>query len=126
MSSLSQADHPRACLPTLVPRGNSCKQASSYGSPRRARLILLYSTSISTSGITSLTPSSAQNRSAHAASSSVLAWSMIFTPHIASDARSHPRKPPSTTSTRPAPSPPKNALPLEHSSNARRMYPAPR
>ena len=31
---------------------------SNYGSPRRARLILLYSSSLCTSGITSLTPSS--------------------------------------------------------------------
>ncbi|WVZ57446.1 LOW QUALITY PROTEIN: hypothetical protein U9M48_007829 [Paspalum notatum var. saurae] len=78
----------------------------------------LLATHLCTSGITSSTPWSAPKRSAQAASSGVLAGSMILTPHIASDARSQPRKPPSATSTRPTPSPPKNASPPEHSWNA--------
>jgi hypothetical protein len=99
------------CHPRLPVMGSG-----RYGRPRRARLIMLYSSSFCTSGITSLTPSMEPNRSAHAANSGVLAWSMVFTPHIASDARSHPRNPPSATSTSPTPSPPKNAaFPLEQS-----------
>uniref|UniRef100_A0A0E0F083 Uncharacterized protein n=1 Tax=Oryza meridionalis TaxID=40149 RepID=A0A0E0F083_9ORYZ len=53
---------------------------------------------LSISGMTALAASSSTKRSAHAASSGVVAGSNLLTPRITSVARTHARKPPSTTS----------------------------
>uniref|UniRef100_A0A0E0R1P7 Uncharacterized protein n=1 Tax=Oryza rufipogon TaxID=4529 RepID=A0A0E0R1P7_ORYRU len=79
---------------------------------------LAYSTTLSTSCRTALAASSSPKRPSHAASSGALAASKSLAPESLSLACTHDTRPPSTTSTYPAVSPPKKGFPLDNSLNA--------